>query len=148
MCTHWRMVQDTLSPLGRQLEMCLARQVQLQAAKRHGPLGAFTLTGPACASEEAKAQPNLLGDAGSALLAAARNAGRLGIGGGIPSVPWPHPAQNSLDSAITRSNLSAAALERADQFKVCPLTLMYAPGRGWLAWRECMGVGLKGYLFV
>jgi hypothetical protein len=102
--------------------MCLARQVQLQAAMRHGPLGSFLQPAPPAGQGDQAQQQQHSGsgnDAASvALLAAARNARRLAIGGGVPPVPWPHPSQSSLDSAITRSQLSAAAAERAEHFKV------------------------------
>ena len=90
-------VQDSLSPLGRQLEMCLARQVQVQNAKRHGPL-------------------QVLMTDKKMVAAAAAAAG--GASQRFGPIPWPHPSQQSLDSQVSRMQLAQAALEKADMFKV------------------------------
>ena len=87
-------LQDSMTPLGRQLEMCLARQVQVQNAKRHGPLQVLM-------SEEQMAA--------AAAAAAGGNPQRFG---------WPHNSQQSLDSQVCRIQLAQAALEKADMFKV------------------------------
>ncbi len=90
-------LQDSMTPLGRQLEMCLARQVQVQNAKRHGPLQVLM-------SEEQMAA--------AAAAAAGGNPQRFG------AIPWPHNSQQSLDSQVSRVQLAQAALEKADMFKV------------------------------
>ncbi len=84
--------------LGRQLEMCLARQVQLQNVKRNAPATAFLTEDPA-------------------LGAPVLNPRLTGFG----PVPWPHAAQHSLDSQVSRTQLSQLAVDRADYFKVCIL---------------------------
>ena len=81
--------------LGRQLEMCLARQVQLQNVKRNAPATAFLTEDPA--SGAPVLNPRLTG---------------------FGPVPWPHAAQHSLDSQVSRTQLSQLAVDRADYFKV------------------------------
>ncbi|CAL8468110.1 g7649 [Coccomyxa elongata] len=88
-------LQEGFSTLGRQLEMCLARQVQLHNVKRNAPATAFLTEDPA--SGAPVLNPRLTG---------------------FGPVPWPHAAQHSLDSQVSRTQLAQLAVDRADFFKV------------------------------
>jgi hypothetical protein len=76
------------SSLGRQLEICLARQMHLDNLRRHGPLQALV---------------------GDKAIAGMQPPARL---------PWPHPSQHSLDSQVSRTQLAQAAMDQADFFRV------------------------------
>ena len=91
-----RDLQDgVLSPLGRQLEVCLARQVQLQNAKRNAPTAAFVTEDPS--SGVPVINPRM---------------------SGFGPIPWPHASQHSLDSQVSRTQLAQRVVDRADFFKV------------------------------
>lgn len=78
--------------------MCLARQVQLHNARRLGPLQALMPDEVAAnAAQQTGLNPRLLG---------------------FGSMPWPHPSQHSLDSQVSRTQLSQAALDKANFLKV------------------------------
>ncbi len=91
--------QESQSSLAKQLEVCLARQVQLHNAKRHGPLQALV-------TDELAGNP--------AMNPAVNPRGQFPFG----AIPWPHPSQHSLDSQVSRTQLTQAAIDRADFFKV------------------------------
>ncbi len=78
--------------------MCLARQVQVQNVKRHGPL-----------------QVLMSEDQMAAAAAAASGGSQQRFG----QMPWAqqHSGQ-SLDSQVSKIQLAQAALEKADMFKV------------------------------
>ena len=78
--------------------MCLARQVQVQNVKRHGPLQV------------------LMSEDQMAAAAAAASGGKPQRFG---QMPWAqqHSGQ-SLDSQLSKIQLAQAALEKADMFKV------------------------------
>ncbi|BDA42199.1 hypothetical protein COCOBI_03-0860 [Coccomyxa sp. Obi] len=91
----WQCNHEGFCKLGRQLEMCLARQVQLHNVKRNAPATAFLTEDPA--SGAPVLNPRLTG---------------------FGPVPWPHAAQHSLDSQVSRTQLAQLAVDRADYFKV------------------------------
>ena len=99
MTTHCFLLdlQDSLTPLGRQLEMCLARQVQVQNVKRHGPLQV------------------LMSEDQMAAAAAAASGGKPQRFG---QMPWAQHSGQSLDSQVSKMQVAQAALEKADMFKV------------------------------
>lgn len=102
-------LQESMSPLGRQLEMCLARQVQVQNAKRHGPLQVLMSDEQVAAATAA---------------AVGGNPQRFG------AIPWPHASQQSLDSQVSRMQLAQAALAKSEMFKVgrlCTTMLCTSP---------------------
>lgn len=89
------MQEGMLSSLGRQLEVCLARQVQLQNAKRNAPTAAFVTEDPS--SGVPVINPRMTG---------------------FGPLPWPHASQHSLDSQVSRTQLAQRVVDRADFFKV------------------------------
>lgn len=91
-------LQEYQSSLAKQLEVCLARQVQLHNVKRLGPLQALMTDDLAASSAQQSAlNPRLMG---------------------LGTLPWPHSSQHSLDSQVSRTQLSQAALDKANFFKV------------------------------
>lgn len=100
MIAHYHLfcLQDSMTPLGRKLEMCLARQAQVQNVKRHGPLQV------------------LMSEDQMVAAAAAASGGKPQRFG---AMAWPpqHSGQ-SLDSQVSKIQLAQAALEKADMFKV------------------------------